>query len=198
AVDTLAAGTAAITADDDRPLEPVQGPADLAYVIYTSGSTGKPKGVMIDHRAAVNTLLDVNRRFGVGADDRVLALSALAFDLSVYDLFGVLAAGGTVVVPEPAAARDPARWAALLAAERVTIWNSVPALLRLLAEYLEGRGERLPPALRLVLLSGDWIPVTLPGRLRALAPQAQVVSLGGATEAAIWSIVHPIEAVDPA
>jgi amino acid adenylation domain-containing protein/non-ribosomal peptide synthase protein (TIGR01720 family) len=189
--------SAAVAGETDDALEPAQGPADLAYVIYTSGSTGQPKGVMIDHRAAVNTLLDINRRFGVGSDDRVLALSALSFDLSVYDLFGLLAAGGTVVVPEPAAARDPARWAALLAAERVTIWNSVPALLGLLVEYLEGRGERLPKALRLALLSGDWIPVTLPDRVRALAPQVQVVSLGGATEAAVWSIVHPIEAVDP-
>jgi hypothetical protein len=72
---------------------------DLAYVIYTSGSTGVPKGVIIDHRGAVNTVLDINQRFGVGPGDRVLALSRLNFDLSVYDIFGVLAAGGTIVMP---------------------------------------------------------------------------------------------------
>jgi amino acid adenylation domain-containing protein len=173
-------------------------PDDLAYVIHTSGSTGPPKGVMIDHRAAVNTILDINERSGVGPDDRVLALSSLSFDLSVYDIFGVLAAGGTVVVPEPHAARDPARWAELLASERVSVWNSVPALMNLLIEYLASRGERLPSALRLVMLSGDWIPVTLPDRIRALAPNARVVGLGGATEASIWSIRCPIDAVDPA
>src|SRR5262249_33922245 len=53
-----------------------------------------------------------------------------------------------------------------------------------------------PESLRLVLLSGDWIPVDLPERVRALAPRARLVSLGGATEAAIWSILHPIEAAD--
>src|SRR5262249_54045351 len=117
------------------------GPDDLAYVIYTSGSTGLPKGVMIDHRAAANTILDINERFGVGPDDRVLALSSLSFDLSVFDIFGTLAAGGVVVVPEAGEARDPARWADRLAAERVTVWNSVPALMSLLVEYLRERGD---------------------------------------------------------
>ena len=63
----------------------------LAYVIFTSGSTGRPKGVMIEHEAVVNTLDDVNERFAVRPTDRVLCLSSFGFDLSVYDLFGVLA-----------------------------------------------------------------------------------------------------------
>ncbi|HXC24119.1 MAG TPA: AMP-binding protein, partial [Solirubrobacteraceae bacterium] len=79
---------------------PVRAASDLAYVIYTSGSTGTPKGVAMTHRATWNTIRDVNDRFGVGAEDRVLALSSLSFDLSVYDLFGVLAAGGCVVLPD--------------------------------------------------------------------------------------------------
>ncbi|MEO1375821.1 MAG: amino acid adenylation domain-containing protein, partial [Cyanobacteria bacterium J06635_10] len=61
---------------------------NLAYVIYTSGSTGLPKGVAIDHRGAVNTIVDINQRFEIGNKDRVLAISALNFDLSVYDIFG--------------------------------------------------------------------------------------------------------------
>jgi amino acid adenylation domain-containing protein len=185
-----------VLAEDDRPLAAVQTPHDLAYVIYTSGSTGRPKGVMIDHCGAHNTIYDVNTRFGVGPGDRVLALSALNFDLSVYDIFGVLAAGGTIIMPDPLAARDPAHWSALLTHERVTIWNSVPALLSMLVEYVASSGARLPDALRLVLLSGDWIPVSLPGQLRALGSQAQLISMGGATEASIWSILYPIAAVD--
>jgi amino acid adenylation domain-containing protein/non-ribosomal peptide synthase protein (TIGR01720 family) len=180
------------------PLPPAAGPDDLAYVIFTSGSTGVPKGVEITHRGAVNTLLDINRRFGVGPEDRVLAVSGLGFDLSVYDLFGLFAAGGAVVTVDPWAARDPARWAELAAACSVTVWSSVPALLEMLVEHAAGRGSLVPRSLRLVMLSGDWIPVTLPGRLQALAPGARLVSLGGATEASIWSIFFPVERVDPA
>lgn len=179
-------------------LESLQTPESLAYVIYTSGSTGLPKGVMIDHRGAVNTILDINARFRVDARDRVLALSEYTFDLSVYDIFGTLAAGGTIVLPTGDARRDPVVWIALLQQERVTIWNTVPALLKLLVECAEEQKLALGDTLRLALLSGDWIPLTLPDRLRSLLPGVQMVSLGGATEASIWSICYPIEAIDPA
>ncbi|ANN15967.1 non-ribosomal peptide synthetase [Amycolatopsis orientalis] len=171
-------------------------PDSLAYVIHTSGSTGDPKGVMISHRAALNTVEDVNRRFGVTASDRVLGLAQLGFDLSVYDIFGLLAVGGALVLPDPARPADPSHWARLVAEYGVTIWNSVPAQLQMLAHYLPS--ESVPiPALRLALLSGDWIPVTLPGEIRAFAPALEVIGLGGATEAAIWSIHHPIDRVPP-
>ncbi|MEV0381245.1 amino acid adenylation domain-containing protein [Nonomuraea sp. NPDC050643] len=172
-------------------------PSDLAYVIFTSGSTGSPKGVMIEHRAALNTIRDINHRFRVGPADRVLALSALSFDLSVYDVHGALAAGAALVMGEPSADKDPAAWARLVTEHRVTVWNSVPALMELLVDHAEHEGTDLS-SLRLVMMSGDWIPLTLPGRIRALAPEAEIISLGGATEGSIWSIFHPIGAVDPA
>jgi amino acid adenylation domain-containing protein len=183
---------------DEEPLPAAQTPEDLAYVIFTSGSTGLPKGVMVDHRGAANTVLDVNRRFGIGAGDSVLALSALHFDLSVYDIFGLLGAGGTIVLPEPAGTRDPTHWARLLREHRVTVWNSVPALMEMLVDSIAGRPERTPGHLRVVMLSGDWIPLTLPRRIAQLTDGAHVISLGGATEASIWSIFFPIEEVDPA
>ncbi|QIS22078.1 non-ribosomal peptide synthetase/type I polyketide synthase [Nocardia terpenica] len=172
-------------------------PDDLAYVIFTSGSTGTPKGVMIEHRAARNTVLDINERFGIGPADRVLGLSALNFDLSVYDIFGTLAAGAALVLPEPAAHREPARWADLVAEHAITVWNSVPALMEMFVDHLAAQAHP-PMPLRVVLLSGDWIPVTLPNRIRELAPDTVICGLGGATEAAIWSIHHRIDAVDPA
>ena len=181
---------------DDVPTAAPARPDDLAYVIFTSGSTGEPKGVMIKHRSALNTVVDLNERFGVGSEDRILALSSLGFDLSVYDLFGALAAGATVVMPHPSSRREPGDWAALMARERVTIWNSVPALLEMLVDYA-GNGPALrDSALRLALLSGDWIPVTLPDRARALVPGLDVIGLGGATEASIWSIFHRPDASD--
>ncbi|MFG2603297.1 amino acid adenylation domain-containing protein [Streptomyces sp. NPDC048514] len=199
----LPAGVSAITVDTLTPEpaptrlpERLRTPDDLAYVIYTSGSTGSPKGVMITHRGAVNTIDDINRRFSVGAEDRVLALANLGFDLSVYDVFGVLAAGGCLVLPDPARRADPSHWAALVAEHGVTLWNSVPAQLHMVNEYL-GTSPLPLPALRLALLSGDWIPVRLPDSIRAKVPGLRVVSLGGATEASIWSILHPVDGQVP-
>ncbi|WP_329241745.1 amino acid adenylation domain-containing protein [Actinoallomurus sp. NBC_01490] len=181
---------------DPLPDSPAAG--DLAYVIFTSGSTGRPKGVMIDHRGATNTINDMNRRFRVGPADRVLALSALSFDLSVYDIFGVLAAGGTVVMPSPDRHHDPAHWTELVRRHRVTVWNSVPALMQAWTDaQVHGTDAGSASALRLVLLSGDWIPVSLPDSIRALHPRAEVISLGGATEASIWSVCYPIGEVPP-
>lgn len=180
----------------DLPPESVQNPDDLAYVIYTSGSTGLPKGVMVDHRGAVNTITDINRRFGVGPSDKVIALSDLSFDLSVYDVFGTLAAGATLVIPDADRTRDPATWLDLVRRENVTVWNSVPALMEMMVAYAGGQNG-LVPSLRLALLSGDWISVKLPERVREMAPELQLISLGGATEASIWSIYFPIEQVDP-
>ncbi len=179
------------------PAPPLRSDANLAYVIFTSGSTGTPKGVMIEHRAAQNTVADINARFGIGPKDRVLGLSSLSFDLSVWDIFGILGAGGTLVLPDPDRPRDPAHWAALARHHQVTVWNSVPALMVMLLALAESERDSWPHSLRLALLSGDWVPVGLPDRLRVQGARIEVVSLGGATEAAIWSIAHPIGRVDP-
>lgn len=176
---------------------PLVDPQQLAYVIYTSGSTGIPKGVMISHRAALNTVVDINQRFAINCDDRVLALASLGFDLSVYDIFGLLAVGGALVLPDPQRRADPSHWAECAARHGVTLWNSVPAQLQMLAHYLQAVPQATPKSLRLALLSGDWIPLNLPAEMTALIPHLQLISLGGATEAAIWSIYYPITEVDP-
>lgn len=188
AIDTLAPA-------ETLPQPPAGDPDALAYVIYTSGSSGEPKGVMISHRAALNTLVDINRRFGIGADDRVLGLAQLGFDLSVYDLFGPLSIGGRLILPDPSRGADPSHWAELIAQQGVTLWNSVPAQLQMLVHYLDTEPHALP-TLRLALLSGDWIPVTLRAQATRPLPGLSLIGLGGATEAAIWSNYHRIERVD--
>ncbi|MEU6038476.1 amino acid adenylation domain-containing protein [Actinomadura sp. NPDC047616] len=189
-----------VTGEGERARPRAARADDLAYVIFTSGSTGRPKGVAIEHRAARTTIDDLIDRFPVGPDDRVLGLSAFSFDLSVHDIFGVMGTGAALVLPDADRQRDPGHWLDLMERHRVTVWNTAPALMEMLVEYAEIEPERaravLAP-LRLVFLSADWIPVTLPDRIRALAPRARVVSLGGATEASIWSICHPIGDVDP-
>ena len=171
-------------------------PEALAYVIYTSGSTGLPKGVMIEHRGAVNTILDINKRFDIGPNDRTIALSNLNFDLSVYDIFGMLAAGGAVVIPDAGRAKEPAHWLELLEKAKITVWNTVPAFMQMLAEYASQAEKPLPAAVRVVLLSGDWIPLDLPDKIKKLFPGVRVIGLGGATEASIWSNMYSIETVD--
>ncbi|MEU3567296.1 amino acid adenylation domain-containing protein [Kitasatospora sp. NPDC036755] len=173
-------------------------PADLAYVIHTSGSTGLPKGVMIEHRAAVNTVQDVNRRLALAPEDRVFGISSLSFDLSVWDVFGALAAGAALVLPEASRRPDPLGWVRAAVRHGATVWNSVPALAQMLAEVVEQRPEAGLPPVRAFLMSGDWIPTELPDRLRSVWPGTRVVAMGGATEASIWSNVFEIERVDPA
>ena len=184
---------AAACADTDLPVD--LDPSALAYVIYTSGSTGQPKGVALDHRGPINTIQDVNDTFRIVAEDVIFGVSSLSFDLSVYDIFGSAMAGATLVLPDPAD-HTPHAWLAAVAERQVTVWNSAPPLMQLLVDV--ARAERVQlPALRIVMLSGDWIPLSLPEDIKAIAPNAKVISLGGATEASIWSIWHPIDAVDP-
>ena len=177
-----------------EPMEMYYDPQRLAYVIFTSGSTGTPKGVMIDHQGAVNTIEDINRRFGIGRRDKVFGISSLSFDLSVYDIFGTLGAGGVLVLPDSDRLRDPSHWDMMIRERGVTVWNSVPALMNMLAEYTQGEVEY--ETLRLVMLSGDWIPLSLPEKIRKMGKDIEVISLGGATEASIWSILYPIKEVE--
>lgn len=179
-----------------EPLEPIQTADDLAYVIYTSGSTGLPKGVMISHRNVVNVVTYTNQRFQVGSSDRILGLTALNHDLSVYDIFGLLSAGGAIVLPDAQAVKDPQHWADVIEHHQITLWNSVPAMMEML---LHGMGDRpVSPlsSLRLAILGGDWLPVFLPDRLRAVAPDIQLLSIGGPTETTIWNIGYLVEQVD--
>ncbi|KUL53153.1 hypothetical protein ADL30_20610 [Streptomyces sp. NRRL S-1521] len=165
----------------------------LAYIIFTSGSTGRPKGVEITHRSAVNTIEDINERWSIGPRDRVIAISAMDFDLSVYEVFGLLSTGGAVVLPDTT--RDPQEWLHLIRRHRVTIWDSVPVLLDALITAAEA--GPVPDSLRLVLTGGDWIGTDLPGRLRALVPDCLFVGCGGATEGSVYSNYFAVDRVDP-
>ncbi|MFH0245590.1 amino acid adenylation domain-containing protein [Streptomyces sp. HK10] len=172
-----------------EPLEaPVAvGPESIAYVMFTSGSTGRPKGVEMPHAAVMNTLDCLNETFGVNAGDRSLALSPFEFDLSVYDVFGLLSAGGCVVLTDDEVRRDGQRVADLMRTQGVTILNCVPGLLDMI--LAGGGSDGVGDGLRAVVLGGDWVGTDLPERLRRQAPHCRFAGLGGTTETAIHSTI---------
>ena len=168
----------------------------IAYIIYTSGSTGRPKGVVVQHRPVINVIEWMNRTWEVGSNDVLLFVSSISFDLSVYDIFGSLAAGASIRIADDTLLREPAQVANVLATEHITIWDSAPARLQQIVPFLSAQHAQSPGnTLRLVFLSGDWIPVSLPDAVRGTFSRAAVISLGGATEAAIWSNYYPVGVV---
>ena len=167
-------------------------PESIAYVIYTSGSTGTPKGVVITHDAVCNTITDINVRFSINSDDKIIGISSFSFDLSVFDIFGALSSGAQLKLAP--SAYDMHLIKDIMTKEGVTIWNTVPSIMELLINNLD-EGQKYN-SLRTVLLSGDWIPLNLLQKIKNTFPNAQVISLGGATEGAIWSIYYPVEEVE--
>jgi len=168
-----------------EPADPVAVSTDaLAYVLFTSGSTGLPKGVQVPHRAAVATLTDLVRRYELDSNDRSLQVSSLEFDLSVFDIFGLLAVGGAVVVPTDDADAKVDTWTRLLHDAQVTVLNCVPSILGMILDI-----AALPPTLRVVIMGGDKVDVSLLHRVGAQLPDCRVAGLGGTTETAIHSTV---------
>ncbi|MGV9774024.1 amino acid adenylation domain-containing protein [Streptosporangium sp. NPDC003464] len=186
---------------DARPAVPPATRPDaesVAYTIFTSGSTGAPKGVTVQHRSVVNLISWLRRAYRVGPGDRLLGVASFCFDLSVFDIFGTLACGGYLRVADAEEISEPETLIDLLIAEKITIWDSAPALLGMMTPFLGLRDDLAGAPLRLVLLSGDWIPLTLPGEVRAAFPDADVVAMGGATECTVWSNHFLANEVDPA
>ena len=179
-----------------RPLQlpnPTIKSDDIAYIIYTSGSTGTPKGVAVRHLSVVNHLLDVSDRFGIDETSVVLGTAQIVHDLSVFDLLGAPVCGARVILPEANEEPQPSQWFSLAQEQSATFWAAVPAVADMVAEIGSGK----LPALKTIILAGDWIPLELPDRLKEMAPNATVTSAGGPTETVNLSIYHTITHVDP-
>jgi amino acid adenylation domain-containing protein len=183
------------------PAAPVElvppGPDDLAYTISTSGSTGVPKAVAVRHGSVVNLVEWFNRRHEVAPTDVMAQVASFSFDLSVYDLFGVLAAGGSLLLLPDADLAEPDRIREALATHGVTLWNSAPAAFTAVLAFLRATGADGGTTLRRVFLSGDWVPLTTYDEMQQVFPAARLVALGGATEACVWSNDFMVDTVDP-
>jgi amino acid adenylation domain-containing protein len=167
------------------PGTPVR-PENLAYVIYTSGSTGRPKGVLVSHRNLVHSL---TARLGYYRNrvESFLLLSSFAFDSSVAGIFGTLAQGGTLVLPEEDAQRDVPRLLELLDRHRISQLLSLPSLYSNLLDAAAEPGRLA--ALREVIVAGEACPPALIGRHHQRLPGAGLHNEYGPTEGTVWATV---------
>ncbi len=165
----------------------------LAYVIYTSGTSGRPKGVMVEHQSVVNVIEWVNRKFNVNERDRLLLVTSIGFDLSIYDIFGTLAAGASIFLPRKRQLIEPREILRIMKEYNITLWDSAPATLMQLLPIWSEYNFKFED-MRLFLLSGDWIPTNIPAQLDKKFPNAKLIALGGATEATIWSNYYEVDA----
>lgn len=157
-------------------------PGDVAYVIYTSGSTGRPKGVAVEHRAVAGLLNWAVSYFTRAELSRVLLSTTLSFDISVFELFAPLMAGGTIVI-----ARDLLELPDLPEAHSLTLINTVPSILEQLVT-----GPGIPPGLPVVSLVGEPLPRQLARRLYDRFGVSRVVNLYGPTETTIYSTAYTV------
>ncbi|HEX6909272.1 MAG TPA: amino acid adenylation domain-containing protein, partial [Longimicrobium sp.] len=163
------------------------GPEELAYVIYTSGSTGRPKGVMVRHGGVASFLRSMAEAPGLRADDTLVALTTIAFDISVLELFLPLTAGARVVVASRNEAADPALLAPLIGRSGATVVQATPATWAMLL----AAGWTPRPGMRL-LAGGEALPRGVADRL--LAAGADLWNVYGPTETTIWSTAGRVAA----
>lgn len=167
-------------------------PEEELAIIFTSGTTGMPKGIRLKQMGVLNSVKFTNERYQVEAKDRALALTNLCHDMSMYDIFGMLAAGGTIVIPEKEGARDPQHWIELMKKYQVTVFNSVPAFAEMLFVQEEEAVKEGTKHVRLVIHGGDFLKPSLAEHWLSLSETLQLVNVGGPTETSLWSVYHDV------
>ncbi|MGC0335299.1 amino acid adenylation domain-containing protein [Streptomyces sp. SLBN-8D4] len=170
------------------PRLPLPDPAGTAYVIYTSGSTGRPKGVAVPHRNVVRLFASTRHWFDFGPDDVWTLFHSYAFDFSVWELWGALLHGGTLVIVPFAVSRDPEEFLRLLVRERVTVLNQTPSAFGELLRAdgaLPDTGNRL--ALRYVVFGGEALDTARVAEWHTRHPQDApvLVNMYGITETTV-------------
>lgn len=174
----------AIAAHPATAPERAIGPSSLAYCIYTSGSTGTPKGVLVEHRNVVRLLVNDRMPVEIGEDDVWTLFHSFCFDFSVWEMYGALLHGGTLVVVPGESTKEPAAFLDLLERERVTILNQTPsAFYALSAEALSGRQREL--ALRAVVFGGEALHPARLAAWRDAYPRVALVNMYGITETTV-------------
>ncbi|MBM7773069.1 amino acid adenylation domain-containing protein/non-ribosomal peptide synthase protein (TIGR01720 family) [Actinokineospora baliensis] len=186
--------TVSPTDSSEQAFAPVALSSDSpAYVIYTSGSTGTPKGVLVPHRTVDRLLSATDHWFGFGANDVWTLFHSYAFDFSVWELWGALLRGGTLVVVDHATSRSPEAFLELLERERVTVLNQTPSAFHQLDAADAARGG-VDLALRYVIFGGEALePRKLAGWYERHADDApRLVNMYGITETTVHVTYLPL------
>ncbi|WP_049855116.1 non-ribosomal peptide synthetase [Dickeya fangzhongdai] len=161
----------------------------LAYVIYTSGSTGKPKGVMVEHRQVVNFLTGMQALFHLSAEDCLLSVTSISFDIAGLELYLPLMTGASIVLASRTQAMDPYALLNLLQTLNITIMQATPTTWRLLVDT-----DPTPHPQLKILCGGEALPSDLARRLHAFGES--LWNLYGPTETTVWSTCNRVNAED--
>ena len=188
---TLEALQPALATLDEQNLGLPVHPRQLAYSLYTSGSTGRPKGVQIEREALFNFLQGIQEHARLSADDRLLAVTTLGFDIAALELFLPLLQGGCVVLALREQALQPAALIALLETQAISVMQATPATWQMLLDHDSPAWHGLR-----VLCGGEAMAGELAERL--LARGVQLLNLYGPTETTVWSAAQAVTRVDTA
>ncbi|WP_058189575.1 non-ribosomal peptide synthetase [Terracidiphilus gabretensis] len=177
-----------LSADTVPSVAAEHGPEDLAYVLYTSGSTGTPKGVQIQHRALVNFMLSMQREPGITADDTLLAITTLSFDIAGLELYLPLTVGAHLVIAPNEVTRDGQQLLALMESTETTMMQATPATWRMLLNT-EWYGA---PNLTILCGGESWSSELA----SQLLPRCKSLwNMYGPTETTIWSATSQVQAL---
>ncbi|MCR4955142.1 MAG: AMP-binding protein [Lachnospiraceae bacterium] len=167
-------------------------PEEEAVIINTSGTTGVPKSVSILHKSLANCLFYSFQRLEIDYTPVALAVTAFCHDMSLFDIYGSLYVGGSVVMPSEELKKEPKHWYQLMKDFRVNFWNSVPAFMEMLTLF---DGEKVIAAmaeLKTVVMGGDFVSTSLVKKIHEYNKEISVFSVGGPTETTLWNISHKV------
>ncbi|MFF2806328.1 amino acid adenylation domain-containing protein [Streptomyces sp. NPDC058000] len=197
----LTADADALAACPDHAPEPAATGDDLAYVIYTSGSTGRPKGTLIPHRNILRLFDTTQQWFGFTDRDVWTLFHSYAFDFSVWEIWGALLHGGTLVVVPYDVSRSPEDFLRLLRSTGTTVLNQTPSAFHQLMKAEEAApagGATGGLALRWIVFGGEALDLRAlrPWLLRHGAQRPRLVNMYGITETTVHVTYRPITLAD--
>jgi amino acid adenylation domain-containing protein/FkbH-like protein len=186
-----------IARESSAPLDCATRPENVAYVIYTSGTTGRPKGCLVTHHNVVRLFQTTRELFAFDASDVWTLFHSLAFDFSVWELWGALLHGGRLVVVPYWQSRTPESLHQLLCREGVTVLNQTPSAFRELVAFEAANGATGDLRLRTVIFGGEALDVSMLRPWYARHGDAvELVNMYGITETTVHVTHHRVRASD--